>query len=633
MTAKVMNFANRCLDYFKYSYSIVLLLFSVSMVMSCIFQNQSTATFDMGLHPILACIIFWILIGWLGIMEGGQGCIVGLKPVSPTKYATTHPLTLKTCQVAHHGDNLERFIIGRQFLVVLVIFLINMMGNAIPHATPFPNLPPVFNTIFLENGVAMMLTTINIGQLPSQVNAAVAMLDFINNYIMIVTTYISLIIEFSGLLHCVHLVQFLFAIVTKTKIQSNEDERTMIRKVFFWLRVLMSVTILGFALAVTIEALKEGKSGMWESVSPTLSIILFLVLLCVVGLMEGIQIAAFALINTSEEELIETSTMAYSNCQLMFDNGNNFQSFLIGRQIFVAALMFIVARIATINVEVGQGLNIFGVSDSVQSFLNTGLLGSIILTVIGSLAWRVIASSYPLLFMSNPLIYIIIRACFLLEATGICAASWLIAVVMRIVFRLKNDNVYLGDGDDMATAAAAAAAEEMTEIAPATVDTGFTDETSKRKTPKRLRTGAGARRASYAMKRLGSSIRSSIISRRGSVVSLASEELRIRDEEDDMVTQMEKMRNSFVASARLSAVLNSEDLDALMSLDNIEDVVEEEEDNDGDSYRRYDDEDVIDEESPQQLQQNTTTTAPASAPARTQDGGETFDDERPYERM
>ena len=130
--------------------------------------------------------------------------------------------------------------------------------------------------------------------------------------------------------------------------------------------------------------------------------------------MEGMQIAAFALINMPDEELSQHG-VASANCKLMFA-GQNLQAFLIGRQIFVASLMFIVAKIATISIADG-GDNIFNVPDGFQSFLDTGLLGAIVLTII--------ASSFPLAFMSNLVIYIIIRICLVLEGTGICSAAWL----------------------------------------------------------------------------------------------------------------------------------------------------------------------------------------------------------------
>ena len=47
----------------------------------------------------------------------------------------------------------------------------------------------------------MILATVNIGQLTAQVNAADCMLDFINNYFMLFSTYFSLFIEFTGFLH------------------------------------------------------------------------------------------------------------------------------------------------------------------------------------------------------------------------------------------------------------------------------------------------------------------------------------------------------------------------------------------------------------------------------------------------
>ena len=88
--------------------------------------------------------------------------------------------------------------------------------------------------------------------------------------------------------------------------------------------------------------------------------------------------------------------------------------------------MFIVARITSVDVETNdddESDNIFGVSNGVQNFFNTGLLGAIITTIVGSLIWRIIASSFPVIFLSNPLVYLIIRLCLLLEASGVCSAS------------------------------------------------------------------------------------------------------------------------------------------------------------------------------------------------------------------
>jgi hypothetical protein len=408
----------------RFTYSFGLLVFSVIIVMAAMFTDQTSATGDRGLHPILAFVVFWFLIIWLAFMEGGQGCLVGLQPIDKAKYADSHPKTLKNTMIAHKGDNMERFIIGRQFLVVLVVFVSNLMASGIEDASVL-GLPDVINDVFLSTGIALILITIMLGQLTAQVNGANCMLDFINNYFMLYfVTYVSLAIEMSGLLHSVYLVQIFFSKITGTPVESKEPPRSGIQNVFFWARVLFSSLVLAYAFAVTLSALFDGKTTMWDGIPSAVSVIVFFVLMCFVGMMEGMQIALFAVVNLPEEEL-KNHTVAYANCQLTF-TGENLQAFLVGRQICVTVCMFVVARITTLDIEIGVDDNIFGVSDGIQEFFNTGLLGALITTIVASLAWRIIASSFPLAFLSNPLIYLIIRLCLLLEASGLCSAAWVV---------------------------------------------------------------------------------------------------------------------------------------------------------------------------------------------------------------
>ncbi|GMI33821.1 hypothetical protein TeGR_g11771, partial [Tetraparma gracilis] len=92
------------------------------------------------------------------------------------------------------------------------------------------------------------------------------------------------------------------------------------------------------------------------------------------------------------------------------------------------------------------GSTSFNASQGFQEFLNTGLLGAVITTIIGCLIWRIIASGWPLLFMSNPVIYVIIHMCLLLDSTGICSASWALGGVQRKIFRFKPDEHFLPKG-------------------------------------------------------------------------------------------------------------------------------------------------------------------------------------------
>lgn len=210
----------------------------------------------------------------------------------------------------------------------------------------------------------------------------------------------------------------------------------------------MSTGILIFALVVTLTALFEGKTTMWKSIPDSVAVILFFVLMSVVGLLEGMQIAFFAVSKMSKEE-VASAKCAKMTCDVLFDEkGRNLPGFMIGRQICVVGCMFIVARVCTLNVEIGTGQNVLGVPDGFQSFLNTGLLAALITTIIGSIAWQLVASAFPLAFLSNPLVYVFLRWCLFLESTGICSGAWVMGRVTELIFGWKTDTHYIGTAEE-----------------------------------------------------------------------------------------------------------------------------------------------------------------------------------------
>jgi hypothetical protein len=429
------SLATKVCNSIKYIYSILLLVFCVTLVMAAIFSGQT-----MGIPPIATFVVFWILIVWLGMLEGGQGCLVGLKPIDRNRYADSHPISFKVTTLAHGGDNMQRFIVGRQFVVVLIVFVTNLCGSS-AGGVQILGLPQIVNDIFVASGLALMLTTVVLGQLTAQVNAAVCQLDFVNTYFMLFSTYVSLGIEWSGILHSVYLVQRLFARMAGKSIESNEPPPALGQKVFFWTRVVVSLFLLGLAFAVTLGALFQGKTTAWENLSPYASVIVFFVLMGVVGALEGAQIALFALVNWEKDEL-ENFSMANRICRLAF-NGRNLQAFLIGRQVLVTVCTFLIAKIISLNVVPGEGNNIFSVSDGIQLFFNTGLLGAIITTIFSSLIWRVVASDFPILFLNNIGALVILRLCLLIEICGICASAWICARLHNILAKYQPDSKYL----------------------------------------------------------------------------------------------------------------------------------------------------------------------------------------------
>mmetsp|Transcript_16144 Transcript_16144/g.30497 ORF Transcript_16144/g.30497 Transcript_16144/m.30497 type:complete len:611 (+) Transcript_16144:395-2227(+) len=453
----------------KQIYSTVLLIFSVVTIMGLIAQRQTRISADF--HPILAYIVIWISIVWLSMIEGSQGSLVGLSSINADLYRDSHPIAYKCTAITNQGNNINRYLIGRQFMVVLVVFCVNLCGGPLESASGIWNYPNWVNAIFLTVGFAMILFTCMVGQLNSQVNASLSMLDYINNYFALVTVWVALGIEYSGLLHSSYLLQMFVTYLSDRTI----DERTKASsrslswagKAFFWTRFIMSLAILIFCFAVTLEALFSGKTTMWEGVPPGSAVVVFFILMSIVGMLEGMQIAFFAVAKIPAAER-GNSTFALKTCNLLFQGGedgtNNLPQFMIGRQLFVVTCMFFIARVTSIQIPQGEyaqgdqgrpsannNNNIFGVSDTVQEILmNSGLLGALITTTVGSLAWQLIASAFPLSFLANPLTYALLRVCLFLEATGICSGAWVLANIHQRVAGFQRDEVYIGTAEDRA---------------------------------------------------------------------------------------------------------------------------------------------------------------------------------------
>ena len=128
-------------------------------------------------------------------------------------------------------------------MVVIILFCVNMSGGPIEGATLW-GLPDWIINIFLGTGLAMILFTCNLGQLQSQVNASLHMLDYLDNYFGLFTLWVAMTIEFSGLLHASYLIQLLVGKMAGKPIESNEPPRSGGASLFFWVRCMITLAIL-----------------------------------------------------------------------------------------------------------------------------------------------------------------------------------------------------------------------------------------------------------------------------------------------------------------------------------------------------------------------------------------------------
>jgi len=437
--------------WFKEIYSTCLLIFCSIIVLTVIFQENSTLS---QFNAWVAFFIFFISLYWLSMVEGGQASLVGLPPVDSELYHESHPTTHKIMTVINTGDTIDRYLMGRQFMVLALVFVENLCAHAKDPEMSILGMPIIINKIFLSTGLAVFFMTAMIGKISAQVNASRCMLDYVNNYFAYFTMQFARAVEVSGLLHCCYPVQMFFAKAAGQPLVSKEAPRSQVQNIFFWGRVLISTAILFFAFAVTISALWNGQTTMWEGVPAWVTLVFFFLFMAIVGMLEGMQIAFFAVARMSSEERAK-SAWAKKTCNVLFEgDGRNLAGFMIGRQMCVTLCFFIIARVTTVKLNDGDP-NIFGVSDVAQKFFETGLLGALITTIVASIAWQLIASAFPMAFLSTPITYVLLRFCLGLEWTGLCQGSWVVARAHRKLVKFKRDEVYIGTAEERAAKCAA----------------------------------------------------------------------------------------------------------------------------------------------------------------------------------
>ena len=107
-------------DVTRIAFSICLLLFSAISVIYAIATSSTT----MPAFPPWSqyiCLAISLLI--LGVLEGLQIAVVELAHKDPEQYRRMYPRAAKLLAFENRGRNVERFLMGRQVLVVFTVFV------------------------------------------------------------------------------------------------------------------------------------------------------------------------------------------------------------------------------------------------------------------------------------------------------------------------------------------------------------------------------------------------------------------------------------------------------------------------------------------------------------------------------
>ncbi len=227
----------------KYMGSAILLCYSIAIVMTGYDEDKEV-------RGPGGKVLFWIFLIYLACIEGGQNALVGLSAADEDLIKETHSITYLS-KALTQGNNLAKFIIGRQLIVVMVVFAINSVASINEGCSTAFHTSAIVSSIFCGSGLALIVVTLMMAQLSSQVVSSECMMDFINNYLFAVTAYIAVGIEMSGLLHSVHFVTSIFHYFQMVHDGKNPSLSQMIHDlkfdvetVLYWTRVLVSLLFL-----------------------------------------------------------------------------------------------------------------------------------------------------------------------------------------------------------------------------------------------------------------------------------------------------------------------------------------------------------------------------------------------------
>merc|ERR1711874_584959 len=165
-------------------------------------------------------------------MEGLQIALVELKKLNPEYYKDSHPTAYKLGQMACKGDNIERFLMGRQVFVVCSVFFAAKLTTI--HGTEEDGflfyVPEWVQAVFLETGLLACVVVVIVAQLMPQIVASIYPVQFLELLVMRPAYWACIVLESTGLTHFCWILAFLFARVFRMEEEHFQIQMTNEKK-------------------------------------------------------------------------------------------------------------------------------------------------------------------------------------------------------------------------------------------------------------------------------------------------------------------------------------------------------------------------------------------------------------------
>jgi hypothetical protein len=167
--------AEICCDKFRYFMSTIATIASISLI----FYAMGKGYAALPGHPAIHYPLLFFVLTLLAYLEGLQVAILALERVDRNTFSerkkafASHKLA-----TANRGRNVQRFLVGRQFFVVFVVFLVAQLTTYTQMREELRDIPKFLFILVIETGLPGALIVLAFGQLMPQLIAATHPITF-----------------------------------------------------------------------------------------------------------------------------------------------------------------------------------------------------------------------------------------------------------------------------------------------------------------------------------------------------------------------------------------------------------------------------------------------------------------------
>jgi hypothetical protein len=411
-------------NYFKYIYSSGLTMTYLTYIMWGIWTNQAV----LPAVPVANFIIFVFCLTLVFYLEGLQVAILAVEHNDPEQKKNSHPRAYELIKKVRHANNVDRFLVGRQFFTIFVMTLIAQV-------TSFPDIstlgiPSAVWFIFVRTGFPGALVVTTIGSLQPQLLAAKDPWQFLNMYGCNATMALCYGLEFTGV--CTHFAWLLIyickATVFQTEVKSKATEIPEEEKFVYYLTEGLKYVV---STGVVLTYLSLLMWGIWtgQAVLPVPGVVAFICFCCAgvfLAHLEGLQVAMLVAEGQDHAPYSGSHPRGFKLMQLALTE-KNVRRFLIGRQFLVIFVVFLINQ-CTIFPDISH----LGVNEGAWFFfVSLGFPTAINILCLFQLPAQILGNTDPYMFMDRYGPTLTLYICLFVEWTGLAHFSWVVSAISR----------------------------------------------------------------------------------------------------------------------------------------------------------------------------------------------------------